>query len=608
MIITSNLNEESVDGFPSMDTLLLITSVSNPDPVLVKGWTNAAAELGLHLQVHTDIQFLSFESVDGDGLKKYRGIILPDQIHKQMTPELVQKVKTYVLGGGQLMLVWDAGTKASDGHFHSDGSVFSDLIGVAYAARIQGAVPTQLGPIGHSKNVLISLGIPPGKFAAQDQDANAFCAISSYGYGALTYEYFMTKLIDAVSPEDNSLLLTTADRQFIAGVKQCGQGRVLFVNLPITFLWVRTDALLMHTFLHYFASEMLQLPTLSPVPDGVGGLIMNLHVESIDALQSLSTLESIGLFEQGPYSIDVTAGPDLAKVNDHMGMDVLHNETTRKWLHRFVQLGHTIGSDGGWLHDYYGINVSESNQNEFQKYLEMNNEAMEKVLGQKVREYVPSMGNQPHWATRYLERQGFVGYYTTSNTGTAPTQNFRDGIFDDPRIWSFPILPFGKYACLRDFGFADLPEQDVTEWLEESTEFVSTRHCSRLIYYHPTDISFFSRYLKSIAAWLATSKTLTIAGTFRWYTMVNLAEFLNSRREVKWRLEKTNNLHFIKADHPVTLNHQSWLLRKDRYSQPQIALGQGSVRADETHWIVTAGDGFDIQFTFLEIPHQKLNG
>jgi len=269
MITAFNLNEESIDGVSSMDTLLLITAVANPDPVLVRGWTNIAAELGLHLCVQTDSQFLSCQSADGSGFEKWRGIILPDQIHKQINPELVQRIKSYVHVGGQLMLVWDAGTKDNDGRFFKNGSIFSDLIGVNYGARLEGSVPTQLGPVGHNKQALISLGIPPGKFVVADQNetenfsfAKNFCAISSYGYGALTYEYFTTKSIDSPLAED-SMLLTTFDRQFIAGVRPFGQGKILFVNLPLSFLWVRTDAMLLHTFLHYFASEMLQLPILS---------------------------------------------------------------------------------------------------------------------------------------------------------------------------------------------------------------------------------------------------------------------------------------------------------------------------------------------------------
>ena len=37
------------------------------------------------------------------------------------------------------------------------------------------------------------------------------------------------------------------------------QGQVLFVNLPLTYLKGRTDALPMHGFLHYFSHQLLRL-------------------------------------------------------------------------------------------------------------------------------------------------------------------------------------------------------------------------------------------------------------------------------------------------------------------------------------------------------------
>ena len=47
------------------------------------------------------------------------------------------------------------------------------------------------------------------------------------------------------------------------------------------------------------------------VPDGTGGLIFNWHVDAGWAIPALERAEASGIFDQGPFSIDFTAGPDV---------------------------------------------------------------------------------------------------------------------------------------------------------------------------------------------------------------------------------------------------------------------------------------------------------
>lgn len=562
------------------DNLLLLLPEQNSSSLVAKAWRNIAAEEGLHLSVMSNNQFIYSKQLNFSN--KYKGIIVPDIVQRQMSEILAKHLKDYVANGGALFLIFDAGTLDTKGNPLTKGSLFKDVLGFDYAKNE--ALDRGLGTIGHDKKVLQSLNIPPGKCTSVDNSGSDFCAISSYNYGGLTYPYFLTPPIE----NTDSLLMTTPDHQFIAGVVPLQKGKILYVNLPLTELWKGTDAMLIHSFLRYFAVDLLHLPTLATVPNGVGGIILNLHVESKDALPGFTVLKNIGLFEQGPYSIDFTAGPDLDKVGDKEGLDVLHNPVTQYWIHYLDKLGHAIGSDGGWLHNYYGLNVSNDNEKEFLKYIVMNNEAMEKVLGKKVVEYMPSMGNQPGWATRYLERENFLAYYSASNTGTAPTQNFVDGVFDKPFLWSFPVLPFGKYACLRDFGFAKVPEVAVTDWLLQSTDFMSTKHLSRLIYFHPTDILYFDQYLNSLKAWLAKTKELSKQGLFRWYSMVDMAKFLNARRLVTWSVVRKDNKEIYKAYHPTSLEQQTWFIDKKTCEEPEIDTGLGNVREDEKFWIVRA--------------------
>lgn len=580
------------------DALLLLLSENNTNLSYVQAWKNVALEEGLHLDTLSDSDFLNLRDND------FQGIILADSIHKDISPELSKKLISYVASGGSLMLVYDAATLNQTNSSSKRYPLMSELFGISCGEEdiLKGCL-NETSAIGNTIKTLAALGVPPGKCIVDSKvnstvNSDDFCAISSSDLGILKYTHYKIPIND-----DTPSLLTTPDHQLIAAIKPFGKGKILYINLPLTYLWAQTDAMFLHSFLHYFASNMLHLPLLATVPNGRGGIIMNLHVESIDALTAFSILQKMGLFQQGPYSIDFTAGPGLDNENDHLGLNIANNKQTQEWIHYLAHRGNSIGSDGGWLHNYFGHYANESNQKEFEHYIKINNEAVETVLGKKILEYVPSMGNQPSWATRYLESQGFLGYYSTGNTGTAPTQHFSQGIFDKEQLWSFPVLPFQSGACFRDFGRIGYSEPSVTQWLLDSTHFVSSRNTSRLIYFHPTDILFFPQYLNSLKSWLSLTEQLQNQGLFQWYSMVELAEFLNKRRQVFWRVKNWKNIQFIKATHPDNLKSQSWILSKKNCNKPQITKGIAAIKENKNHWIVQAGDGQDLEFNCQILSH-----
>src|SRR5437660_1454634 len=92
-----------------------------------------------------------------------------------------------------------------------------------------------------------------------------------YLYGELEYPSFQT------TGEYHGKTLLQSTDGLVAGENKHGAGRVLLVNLPLGYLTTRTDGMLLHSFLHYFAEDMLQMPHLANVPDGVGGVVMNWH-------------------------------------------------------------------------------------------------------------------------------------------------------------------------------------------------------------------------------------------------------------------------------------------------------------------------------------------
>lgn len=568
------------------DNLLLLIPDSLPvNSTYVKGWRTTAEEEGLHLTILHDKDFLNPLHQND-----YKGIILPDTFHKQIGPSLIGKLYKYVENGGQLMLVFDAGTLDNNGNYRPNYSALSKLAGINYALYDKFKKETiQWNNIGQNSQVLTELGIPPGKAIPSNFQAN-FAILSTYQYGEASYPYFTT-----TGEFPGKILLATADRQLVAGIHSYGKGKVLFVNTPISYLWSQTDGLLMHIFLHYFAVNMLALPYLASVPDGIGGIIMNIHVDSNAALKPLKILHEAGLFDQGPYSIDFTAGPDTRNFGDGLGLNISNNKEIQYWIRYFLKLHYAIGDHGGWIHDYFGKNVNDNNQQAFEPFLKLNDQAIQKITSQKTLEYSAPLGNQPDWVTNYLSQQGFNAYYTTGNSGLGPVHSFQNNHFSAETIFAFPNLPFGKYAAFEEFYAAKISPKAIEDWLMACTNFSAEHNTARLIYFHPPGAI---DYLDTLKIWLTVTKQLINQHLFRWYTMPALAEFLFDRRDVKWAAVEKDGKQIITASHPKSLLHQTWIIEKAAHQYPILLQGQANIVNYKDKWLIVAGDCKYLKFSY----------
>ena len=251
----------------SSDSVLLLLPDLSADDKLVQLWRALTAKEGVHLAVLTDNEFLlPINQKHSD----FKGIIIPDTLHNRMSRPLAENIKSYVSSGGNLMLIYDAGTADLLGRPYKKGSLFSGMLHFYYGSVAKsGDGGIKMAPVGQSKMALNQLGIPPEKCTVDEDSTitipnDPFCAISSYGYEPLTYQHFITKPIK----KDIPLLLTTLDHQFIAGIRPLGKGKILFVNLPLTYLSLSTDDMLMQVFFRYFANHILGMPS-SPASSNV---------------------------------------------------------------------------------------------------------------------------------------------------------------------------------------------------------------------------------------------------------------------------------------------------------------------------------------------------
>ena len=423
-------------------------------------------------------------------------------------------------------------------------------------------------------------------------------AISSYGYGYIDYFSFVTQ-----GPYTGTAHLTSPDHGLVAGSRQVGSGKVLFVNLPLGyFKAIGTDSAPLHGFLNLFARQQVQMPTMSVQPKGVGGLVYNWHIDDGDDLTADAKflLDTTTLLRRGPFSIHFTAGPDTVTLGDAQGMSLDTKAASQTQFKRIKSLTvkHELASHGGWNHDLYGLGASETNQAIYQPWLELNFAAVERQYGKKTTEYSAPQGNNPTWAVNWLENRGITGMYFVGDTGAAAIRSWRAGNRLTSKLWSFPLTPFEKYGTFEEFEEFGVTDTASGQWLLDLQTFVVNKRTNRMFYNHPPGAR---GHLPALTPLMNAADTLQAAGKFRWYTMTQLAQFSERRLATTWSAASNLGFATFTVTHPTSLTDMTWLLPKSRYALPRITSGRGTVvTTDASDWIVTATSGTSMKFTAAE--------
>lgn len=564
--------------------LLVPDGFALPD-ARVSSWLDAAQEEGLKITVINDSQFQQ-----GTTPAQFSGVILPDQVHANASDALISSLETYANQGGQLMLVYDFGALTTTGFYAPQKSRLSNLAGVDYVLydQLLGNM-IGVGPVTGLGTTLRTLQVAPGKSMVWDATAtNPVEGISGYVYGFLIYPSFVTQ-----GTYSGSALLTSPNFGLVAGLRNFGNGRVLFVNMPLSYLKGQTDGMLMHGMLRYFGTNMMKMPRLSAQPKALGGLVLNWHFCAGDQIAPANKLKGWGIFQKGTFSMSITAGPDQINVGDGKGINLSQNTTAQQLVAYLLSQGHNIGSHGGWIHDFWGANASETNQSTFEQYLVLNKQSVEGVTGRPAIEYAAPEGNTPQWSVNWLEANGNSAYYFLGHTGMAPTRSYRNGALTNETIRAFPVMPFGQYATFEEFEEFNVPAASITAWYKQLIDFVAKNRTSRLIYMHPLGAVDYQSVLNSLFNKAATVKT---SGQFNWFTMDTLAKFGQRRQQVSWQATDGGNSWTFQATHPSDLTDMAWVLPKSAYNQPVVTQGLGLVTWDGTNWIVTALGGTTLAF------------
>ena len=435
-------------------------------------------------------------------------------------------------------------------------------------------------------------------------------AYSGYLLGNLIYPSYVTQGAFGSLPGQQTL---ASSPQFglVAGLNTVGAGKVMFVNLPLTYLKGRTDALMMHGFLNYFTRNVLNMAHLSPMPNGVAGMTFDWHLDSKEAQAPTLNLMKLNVFNdpQALFSIEMTAGPDTVNAGDKLGWDLANNPTAKQILRTFNSAGHSVGAHGGWIHDFYGGNATETNEltstggacsnklnatDNFLQCLIMNRQDVDAATGFPSRNYSAPEGNNPPWAMTWLENQGVVSAYFAGHTGLGATRQYRDGNLANPKIWVFPVTPQGLYATYEEWQDFRVPKTEVSAWYKDLIDFNINLNTSRMVYAHPPGANRWSGVLRNMLTY-AKSKS----PDFAWYTSNRLADFMSTRLLVNWtQTVDSNGVTQFTVNHPNSLNEMVWRLPKSKYTKvPVIVSGNGSVvTTDASYWLVKAGAGTQLVF------------
>ncbi len=422
------------------------------------------------------------------------------------------------------------------------------------------------------------------------QASNALYGLSGYVYGFLDYPSFVTR-----GDYTGTTLLTSMDFGLVAGVNKYGKGSVLFINTPLSYLKGQTDGMLLHGFVRYFGATLLELPRLANNPRGRGGMVLNWHVDAAEAEPAIAELDAQGIWDSGPFSIHITAGPDTIVPGDGLGLDINNNPAMQAWIRYFLRQDHQVASHGGWIHDYYGYNANEFNEAQYKPYLVMNRDAIERVTGRPNSEYSAPQGNNPAWAMQWLEETGIRGFYTTAHTGMGPTRNYQQGMLMNPNMWAFPVSTLGEYATFEEFADYGVSTAEITRWLDAMVDFTVQNRTSRQVYFHPPGAALYPLVLQGL---MARADAYAARGEFSWYTMTDLADFMDRRSQVSWQVkkEKKGKRTFV-ATHPSSLAQQTWLLPKSEYKKPRIKDGKAYVKESANNWLVIAKSGTKLKFS-----------
>jgi hypothetical protein len=482
---------------------------------------------------------------DGEQLaSSYAAIVFPDTIDRRVSEDAVAELNAFAALGGSVAVVGDAGSRTLDGSYRP-GSLFAEVSGVD--SLLYRSLRSKAFGHGylHFANSASEhrWAVPAGKIDDGD--------LASYGYGPLAYPYARASIVDGhvrIDAQSSDTPLLT--------VRDVERGRVAYLALPLGYLRTHSDAFPMRLLVS-FLTRTGDVPHLVAAPDGIGRLVIDIHIDSSNEFLGIPNLRRHGLLRHDvPIEFDVTAGPDLNKLHDGLGFDACGRG--KPFLRTLMAYASRIGSHGGWAHNEFAANVEAGLYTEPQvrALIDRNDRCLESVTHVAVRSFAAPVGVHPQpMMTQALDELGIIGYYYTGDTGSPVERPFFNGKLVSAKSWAFPIMPLGSLASVAEMRRAHVSPQGVENWMNGTANYAADQRGIYLFYSHSYDL-LHPGYTAAMGRFLDHAAALRRAGRLQTTNMVAAAEFMDrfvtttasftrSADGVQVRLYNPHGLHAI---------------------------------------------------------------
>jgi hypothetical protein len=493
---------------------------------------------------HRLVDVKTLLSVDPKRLAKHKpAVIIPDGTLQHIHPSAVEWFKDYLSYGGSLLISQDAGIKNHAGAYLKS-AIFSPLLGINYI--LYDKLRADSFSEGYVKVVDGDLEITPGKIDKQQR------LITGYMYRELTYPYAKTE-DDGFDGKTLAFVVNKKDSDEYKALvwEKYKEGYIFYSSLPLGHLKANSDDMVLRSILRYFLFKLVKIPHLVNTPKGKGGLVINWHIDANPDWKSIPMMLEKGYIRKVfEYSFHITAGDFRDEPGDNLGFDACGKG--RKYVEMIIPYG-TIGSHGGWAHNWFSNRILEERFSEknIYKYIEKNNQCLESITGYKIREYSAPNGVHPQpETTKILEKLGVVAYYYTGDSGSSPNRTFIDGKMVSSKVIAFPITPYGVTASLYEMHKKGVSEEEVYKFLVSLADFCIKTRQIKLFYSHPYDIPLYpNAILRAIDYWESKEKD----GLLEVHSMSYFADFLLRFLKTEYSFRKKGNELVVRLKNPEGL-------------------------------------------------------
>jgi hypothetical protein len=480
-----------------------------------------------------------------------RAIVLPDRICQRTHDSFNSLLTSYVRRGGTVVVVQDAGVRDRNGFYRKAGA-FDSLLGIHYIRASESRSRAfSFGLVQFtSESAADGWSVPSGKL-----DGDRY--LVGYGYGRLSYAVNRAVRFDGATTVD-----AWSGTSPVVAHRTIDAGNVYYFNLPLGELKASGDSLPMHAFLRTALFGGARMPHLVASPEGLGRLVVNLHIDSNAEWLGIPNLVAHGLLRKDVrMEFDVTAGPDMAKIGDGRGFDAC-GPKGEKFLTEIAKYG-AVGDHGGWAHNYFSSNLEAGKFSEDQvaALVARNTRCLQSVLGTPIRSYAAPDGAHPQpMMTKILESQGIDSYYYTGDSGSPALRPFYNGKIVGKTSWAYPVMTLGTAASFQEMAADGVSPARTERWLKQVLAFTEQQRGIYLVYTHSYDLRVHPKYIPAFAGFLDALVRDQRLGLLRTITMPEATDFLQRYVQTTFTYSRTNGALSLQLDNPQGLRDIAFAL------------------------------------------------